>query len=133
MKLGVGRALTGVAALTVAAVVVFPGSAAASPEPPGDGWDHVFSAKGVTVYVEEYGDIVSVCDSLANGYAATVFVESGAGTLFYSAKASNGAGTCTTHRASEGGKYNLPEKLSYTVVYDGSEEASDLSVFYNDH
>ncbi|MFI7072605.1 hypothetical protein [Micromonospora sediminicola] len=133
MKLRSVRGLVGAAALTAATVVAFPGGAAASPEPPDSSWDHVFSAKGVTVYVEEYGDIISVCDSLANGYAATVFVESDGGTLFYSAKASNGAGTCTTHRASDGGKYNLPEKWYYKVVYDGSEEASELSGFYNDH
>ncbi|MFG3555286.1 hypothetical protein ACGGAQ_12980 [Micromonospora sp. NPDC047557] len=132
MKLGVGRALTGATALTVAAVVAFPGSAAASPEPPGDGWDHVFSVKGVTVYVEEYGDVISVCDTLANGHNAWVDVSYGSGWL-YTAKVNSGAGSCATHRASEGGIYDLKEGRDYLLDFAGSVDGVYLESFSNNH
>ncbi|MFI7072608.1 hypothetical protein [Micromonospora sediminicola] len=132
MKLEVVRAFAGAAALTVAVVVAWPGSAAASPEPPGDGWDHVFSAKGVTVYVEEYGDVISVCDTLANGHNAWVSV-SDASDWVYSATVNSGAGSCSTHRASEGGIYNLREGREFLLDFAGSTEGAYLEAFSNNH
>ncbi|PBC78156.1 hypothetical protein BX265_2917 [Streptomyces sp. TLI_235] len=65
-----------IAALTAATVLLAGGalatatSASAAVDPPGGSWDHtctaVDSAHGGTVYVEEHGDVVSVCDSAAD-------------------------------------------------------------------
>ncbi|WP_146073723.1 hypothetical protein [Amycolatopsis sp. CA-126428] len=42
-------------------------SASATVDPPGGSWDHTWTTtdadKGGTVYVEENGDVVSVCDT----------------------------------------------------------------------
>ena len=112
--------------------MAFPGSAAASPEPPGDSWDHVFSAKRVTVYVEQYGDVISVCDTSANGHNAWVSVSYASDSL-YSATVNSGAGSCATHRASEGGIYDLREGRDYLLDFAGSKEGAYLSSFFNDH
>ncbi|NIH82962.1 hypothetical protein [Amycolatopsis viridis] len=124
------RTLSAVVTLAAAGVLVPAGSASAMPDPPGDGWDHTFSELGVTVYAEEYGDRIAVCDTAANGASAVVNVW--AGPWKYEAVAS-GFGTCTTHRASEGGRYNLPEGVYVDLYYKGDNGYATHSGFMNDH
>lgn len=92
----------------------------------------MFSANGVTVYVEEYGDVISVCDTRANGHNAWVSV-SYASDWLYTLAVNSGAGSCATHRAGEGGIYNLKEGRDYLLDFAGSGEGTYLSTFFNDH
>ncbi|GAB3584164.1 hypothetical protein GCM10027445_59920 [Amycolatopsis endophytica] len=127
------RTLFTVATLTAAGVLATAGSAAASPEPPGDGWDHTYRDLGVTVYVEEYGDRISVCDAEANGSSAQVNVWADGGWR-YKAVVSNGNGSCVTHSASQGGAYNLPEGAYIELYYKGvSTSYATKSSYVNDH
>ncbi|MFJ8812666.1 MULTISPECIES: hypothetical protein [Amycolatopsis] len=51
-------------------------------------------------------------------------------------KVSTGSGSCVSHRASEGGKYNLPEGKEIWVQYWGTTLNSSEkpeSPFVNDH
>ncbi|WP_326955596.1 MULTISPECIES: hypothetical protein [unclassified Amycolatopsis] len=118
-------------------------SASATVDPPGGSWDHTWTTtdanKGGTVYVEENGDVVSVCDSFADGLAARARVSvqqsSGAYLERYTLVASGGLGSCATARASDGGTHDLPEHVSIGVtVYLGPDfqHASD-HYYLNDH
>ncbi|XRQ09526.1 hypothetical protein ACN3XK_01030 [Actinomadura welshii] len=127
MKLRIGRALAGTVAVTAATVMATTGTASAD-IPPGIDWDHTFTAPGVKVYVEEYGDFISVCDSKANGHAARVYVAG-----YYDMKASGGSGTCETHRARDGGKYNLRENDRIYLYYRGDDNGNHGSSYFNDH
>lgn len=81
-------------------------------------WDHVWtttdSAKGGTVCIAEYGDIVYLCDTAADGLAPRVDIStqssSGQYNTRYSLTASGGNGTCVHARASDGGSHDLPEE-----------------------
>jgi hypothetical protein len=93
-------------------------AASASVAPPGGGgWDHTWTTvdakHGGTVYVEEHGDVVSLCDTAADGYAprAEVSTQDSVGTydIKYTITGAGGYGACTTYSASNGGKYDLPE------------------------
>jgi hypothetical protein len=120
-------------------------SASASVEPPGDGWDHTWTTtdadKGGTVYVEENGDRISVCDTAADGLAprAQIAVEEssvpGAYDIRYTLTASGGLGSCATASASMGGVYNLPENWSIGVaVWLGPNYKNSSQHYYlNDH
>lgn len=118
-------------------------SASATVDPPGGSWDHTWyttdAAKGGTVYVEENGDVVSVCDSAADGLAAraSISVQDSVGTYpeRYLLVASGGVGSCATARASDGGKHDLPEHVSIGVsVYLGTNFQHSSQHFYlNDH
>ena len=120
-------------------------SASATVDPPGGSWDHTWKTtdadKGGTVYVEENGDVVSVCDSAADGLSARadIAVEEssvpGAYDTRYTLVASGGLGSCATARASDGGTHDLPEHVSIGVtVYLGPDfqHASD-HYYLNDH
>lgn len=113
-----------------AAIVATPGSAFAA-STPSDGWDHAFTATGVKVYVEEYGDVVRVCDTSANGVAAraTLWVSS---QLQYEITA-GGSGSCSTARASDGDWWNLPEGEVIDISYDGNGGAYASAQYLNDH
>jgi hypothetical protein len=121
-------------ALAATTLITTSGNASAV-EPPGIQWDHVYSATGVRIYVKEYGDIISVCDTKANGYAAFVEVRDiNAWPYNYEMKASGGKGTCKTHRASDGARYNLPEHIPVDLYFDGNSLAVNNEVsFVNDH
>ena len=85
-------------------------SASAQVDPPGGSWDHTWKTtdakQGGTVYVEENGDVVSVCDSAEDGLSARADVSvqqsSGAYHVRYQLVASGGVGSCATARASDG-------------------------------
>ncbi len=132
-------------ALAGAGVLASGSAASAATTPPGGGsWDHTWtttdSGNGGTVYVEEHGDYISLCDTHADGYTprAEIFVQGSSGqyNYRYSLKASGGYGACTTRDASDGGTYNLPEGIKIdvsiwlgpTVGTYGSEH-----IYLNDH
>ncbi|MET7495034.1 hypothetical protein [Streptomyces sp900116325] len=127
-------ALLGAAALATLGTVTAP-SAFASPAPPGGGtWDHAWSGGGATVYVEEHGDLVSVCDTSSNGHSAWVAVidEDTGGS--YKMTASGGKGTCKSHSAADGNYYNIPEGDKITLNWDGAGDNGGYAAsFINDH
>lgn len=130
------RTYAGALMLAVAAVAAVPGSASAMVVVPGGGWDHVWTAAGVSVSVEEHGDIVMLCDTSANGHAARadIYLASG-GTPRYSLIA-EGNGNCIEVAASNGGPYNLPENQNITIYYNGTgleSEGYAAAVWSNDH
>ncbi|MEO3822898.1 hypothetical protein [Actinomadura sp. B10D3] len=141
MKLRIGRVLAGTMALAAAAIMATGGTASADEPPGGIVWDHKWSATGIRVYVEEHGDIVSICDSSANGHSAKAYVSAYYGghhnpSQEYFMKAANGYGSCKTHRASEGGVYNLPEGAAWEIAinYDGDGDGNYAQRrFINDH
>ena len=120
-------------ALAAATIATTPGSASAADTPPGINWDHIYSATGVKVYVEEHGDIISVCDTVANGHSASVKVTAPVGTWTYTSTVTAGAGSCKTHQASEGGAYDMPEGHYIDLDYVGDGGSLRYSTFLNDH
>ncbi len=116
-----------------ATLMVSAGSASAYTDP-GINWDHTYEASGVRVYVEEYGDIISVCDTKSNGHAATVQVRAtDVWPYDYEMTASDGVGTCKTHQASDGATYNLSER-GIDLLFDGDGgDWSGSGYFTNDH
>jgi hypothetical protein len=120
-------------------------SASATVDPPGGSWDHTWtttdSNKGGTIYIEENGDVVSLCDTAADGLAprAEIAVEEssvpGAYDVRYRLTASGGLGSCATARASDGGDHNLPENWNIGVhIGLGPNYAHQSQHYYlNDH
>ncbi|MEU4520322.1 hypothetical protein AB0F52_16685 [Amycolatopsis sp. NPDC024027] len=118
-------------------------SASATVDPPGGSWDHTWTTtdadKGGTVYVEENGDVVSVCDTAADGLSARVDVavqeSTGGYRVVYRLTASGGLGSCATARASDGGTHDLPEHVNIGVaVYLGPNYQHTSNHYYlNDH
>jgi hypothetical protein len=127
-------ALFGAAALGALAIVTAP-SATAAEAPDGTTWDHTWTGTGVAVYVEEHGDIISVCDTSANGHSAWVTVDDITDNITgYKLTASNGKGTCATHSASQGGRYDLRENNRIALNYEGAGGNGTYAVsFVNDH
>lgn len=64
------------ALVLAAAIVVTPSSAFADVPPGGGTWDHVLTQPGVSLSIEEHGDVIQVCDTAANGSGAHVNVSS---------------------------------------------------------
>jgi hypothetical protein len=119
-------------AVAAAAVVAAPSAAFADEPPGGITWDHVYTATGVKVYVEEYGDIISVCDTSANGHSADADIYAD-GYFGYGITVSAGAGSCVTRRASDGGLHDLPEGSNIRIAYDGNGGAYSFAYYANDH
>ncbi|MFE4328007.1 MULTISPECIES: hypothetical protein [unclassified Streptomyces] len=121
-------ALLGAAALTGLTAVTAPSAGAIT-------WDHTYSGTGVKVYVKEHGDIIRVCDTSANGHSAWVAVMDITDNVdHYKLKASGGKGTCATHQASEGGRYNLAEYSRIALNFEGAGGNGSYYVsFVNDH
>ncbi|MGQ4491087.1 hypothetical protein LRE75_20930 [Streptomyces sp. 372A] len=127
-------ALLGAAAFAgLTTVTATPAGAAEAPT--GINWDHTWNGRGVRVYVEEHGDIISVCDTSANGHAAFVTVDDwDLNISHYKATVKTGKGTCVTHRASQGGKYNLHEYSNIGLTFEGEGGQGSYAVnFVNDH
>ncbi|WP_406447287.1 hypothetical protein OG782_00800 [Streptomyces sp. NBC_00876] len=124
--------LLGAAAVAALTTITAP-AAVAAPEPPGGSWDHIYSAPGVRVYVVEHGDYISVCDTAANGHGAVVQVR--ATTIWpydYQMTALAGNGTCSSHRASDGARYDLDE-VGIDLEFDGDGgEWGGSGYFLND-
>lgn len=125
--------------ITVVGGAVFtpPSPAAASTDPPAGGWDHTWtstdSGQGATVYVEEYGDIIEVCDSDEDGRSAAADVSWNSGASGFTLIA-GGIGNCSKSTAS---KHNIPEGVTVTVsVYrseSGTVENRSIHTYVNDH
>ncbi|MEU3841598.1 hypothetical protein AB0E88_16395 [Streptomyces sp. NPDC028635] len=128
-------ALAGAAALAALATITAPSASAAVAPPSGTSWDHVWSGTGVKVYVKEHGDIVSVCDTAANGHSAWVTVDDvTANRSGYKLTASGGKGTCASHSAAEGIRYDMDEYDRFGLNYEGAGGRGSYYVsFVNDH
>lgn len=128
-------ALFGAAALATLTTVTAPSAVAAVAPPSGTSWDHVYSGAGVKVYVKERGDIVSVCDTSANGHAAWVTVsDMDANLAGYKLTARGGKGSCASHLASEGYRYNMIEYDRIGLNFEGGADNGSYYVsFVNDH
>lgn len=87
------------------------------------------------MWFNEYGDVVTVCDNDADGHSVYLSVDGGVGHE-YGVHVVGGEGTCVTHKAAQGGKYNLPEKTAIhfeiwsSAGYSGSVNRAD---WVNDH
>ncbi|TCC56149.1 hypothetical protein E0H73_33885 [Kribbella pittospori] len=133
MKSYLGRVVAGSIALAAATTVLTVGHAFASEPPDGIVWDHTYRAEGVVVYVEEHGDIVSVCDTAANGHSAWVRVQDRVG-YEYRIAATHGKGTCDTAQASDGGGRNLYEGDRIGLEYEGNGDTfGTWAEWVNDH
>ncbi|GGX92412.1 hypothetical protein [Streptomyces anandii] len=134
MKLRVGRVGAGATALAAAATLMVSAGSASATTDPGTTWDHTYEASGVRVYVKEYGDVVSVCDTKANGHSAVVQVRDLDWPYNYEMTAGGGVGSCKSHRASDGAKYNLREGRGIDLYFDGDGGVlSGEGYFVNDH
>ncbi|GGT36484.1 hypothetical protein [Streptomyces purpureus] len=127
--------MLGAAALTALTTVTAPSASAAVAPPGGSSWDHTWSGDGVKVYVKEHGDVISVCDTSANGHSAWVLVmDISVDKTAYELKATGGKGTCASHTASEGGRYNLAENHRIALNFEGRGlQGSYYVSFVNDH
>lgn len=114
--------------LAAAALAMNAGSASAID------WDHTKSYDGVTVYFEEHGDIVKVCDTAKNGRSASVIVyEDSPGDVGYSMTVSTGKGDCKSHRASDGARYNPLENHYVYFQLDPHTSKYYTAKWFNDH
>ncbi|MGA8112272.1 MAG: hypothetical protein WCA46_01275 [Actinocatenispora sp.] len=118
-------------------------SAGTLPPPGGGSWDHTWtttdSAHGGTVYVEENGDMVYLCDTAGDSYAPRVKIaaRNSAGEYVerYTMTASDGNGSCTGHSAPEGGVYDLTEgsDIGVTIWLGPNYEHQSTHYYLNDH
>lgn len=117
-----------IAALAFAAAAVMTGAGSAS----AAGEVHTWKATGVKVHIEENGDVVTVCDTKANGQAARIDVSVGNSEhVRYSATAKK-KGDCATRRASQHGDYDLPEHRTIRIEYRGQGNGFSYHSFVND-
>ncbi|NIH81888.1 hypothetical protein FHX46_004418 [Amycolatopsis viridis] len=133
MKLRGTLLAAGAITATATAVLATTGAAAATTYTPPGGWDHTWSTPdhSATVYVEEHGDVIKLCDTKANGNSAQVLVfQHGWRKAWWTAK---GNGTCVMHRASEGDPYDLDEVETKLYFHGAETEADTIRSFSNDH
>ncbi|WP_189177166.1 hypothetical protein [Streptomyces lasiicapitis] len=85
--------------------------------------------------MKERGDIISVCDTAANGHSAWTTVDRlNPDVEGYKMYARGGKGSCTSHSAAEGGRYNLAEGGQYTLNFEGrGDNGGTVAGFINDH
>jgi hypothetical protein len=136
-------ALVGTVLLAGGTLVSATSASAAPARPAPEDWDYTWTTSdaaphGGTVYIEEHGDVVEVCDTAADGYTPRVMImtqaSNGQYNLRYVFAATGGNGGCVVHRATDGGVYDLPENdnidvsvyLGTSVGYKGSEH-----IYYN--
>ncbi|MCU7724027.1 hypothetical protein ODJ79_09900 [Actinoplanes sp. KI2] len=98
----------------------------------------VFGYYGTATFTE-HGDVVTICDADADGHGVKMYVslDDAYGPTQYTFHV-GGKGNCSTHRASEGGAYDLPEKRYIGFLfcmYDGPGEEGECKAykFYNDN
>ncbi|MCF2528905.1 hypothetical protein [Yinghuangia soli] len=124
--------LFGAAALAALSAIAAP-TASAAPDPVPTTWDHRYIASGVTVYVKENGDVISVCDSAANGYSAWVDVAEPYGPG-YQMTVTGGYGSCVTRSAGNGGVYDLQENVQIGLSFIGAAAGTGgYKTFINDN
>ncbi|MBO2461261.1 hypothetical protein [Actinomadura violacea] len=129
MKIRIGRLVASAVALSAAAVMATTGTASAATA----GY-HLVTASGVKVQIWEHGDVVKVTDTSANGHSAYVTVMyTYQGRDFSYNMTAKSKGSSKTHRASDGGVYNLPENARIDIEYDGNGGNFSSKHFVNDH
>ncbi|MET8448031.1 hypothetical protein [Streptomyces sp. NPDC005209] len=99
---------------------------------------------GATMYFEERGDILKVCDTESDSKHAIAYVNMGTQDLdeMYTLTDWHNDGKCSYARASDGSWYNLPENRWYSLTIcrayndTGDTQFSSCSKYYriyNDH
>jgi hypothetical protein len=85
------------------------------------------------MWFNEYGDVVTLCDNDADGQKVTLAVTTPSGSGY--GMSVGGEGNCVTHKASEGGKYNLPEDkvITFEISAIGDPESDNQAGWLNDH
>lgn len=134
------RAVIFAAIAAVSAGIAFATPASAALSPPGGGtWDHIVysygTPPGATLYIKENGDILEVCDTSADGKAATakvMYMRDGV-EYEYTMTANGGYESCTSHNGSDGALYNLPENTEIFVALWTDNYDSWVGEYYNDH
>jgi hypothetical protein len=140
MRLASPKAVVSVLALTAATLFGFAGSAAAGTPPPHV-WDHRWTTSGATLYVQEHGDVVSLCDSAANGIRPGAIVGwfTSTGWHAYDMLATGGNGSCKSISANSNPcvRCNIPEGVTVRVSFYGANSPSGPAriekTFVNDH
>ena len=130
------RKFSGVTAGVIATVagVVFANPAVASDPGGGGSWDHTWVSLdgGVTLHVQEHGDIVDLCDTRADGLSVRVEVSWDGGSYYFYNYGGNG--TCEAVSASTAAKYDLPEGKKIYIWISASNNIDNLATSYvNDH
>jgi hypothetical protein len=109
MKIRTASSLTAAFVALTAAVVAVPGQALAAADP--HYWMYTNDDNpGGKVDFWSNGDIIQLCDQQADGARAELNVydaTAGSGLLFH--MEASGNGVCVSHRASDGGRYDLAE------------------------
>ncbi|WP_167104425.1 hypothetical protein [Amycolatopsis granulosa] len=115
-------------AVTAASALTITGTAAATTDPSGGAWNHVFTSHDRTarIYVQEYNDVIKACDISANGKPVSLDVYIGKKSFDprYSVTVKGDKGKCVTHSASQGGKYNLPKGRTILLEFSGNGPGS---------
>jgi hypothetical protein len=97
-------------------------------------WDHHWHWGSDGVWVKERGDIIRLCDVKRDGNPAWVIVIPAKGD-YYQLYVNGGYGACVTHRASQGGKYNLREGVTVRIRFwnYNAGHVYGYKKFLNDH
>lgn len=140
MNFRMSRTVLGATTALVAGIALAT-PASATITPPGGAWDHIVTTRdaaphGGTVYIQEYGDVIDLCDTDADGLAPTVQINYTLDGIpyHYGMTASGGYGSCVVRSASDGGVYNLPENTEIIVtVYLGNYDYTFSGPYVNDH
>lgn len=86
------------------------------------------------MWFNEYGDVVTLCDNDADGQKVYLQVTTPSNVSY--GMSVGGEGNCVTHKASNGGKYNLPENkyITFEISASGDPAASyNHAAWLNDH
>ncbi|MDF6043801.1 hypothetical protein LRD69_17025 [Streptomyces sp. JH14] len=122
-------------------------SASATLDPPGGSWDHTWTTAdaghGGTINVEEYGDILNLCDTDADGKSPVAEIQIFSPSGYYDSDiflvATGGYSSCDVSAASQGGVHNIPEGYTvkitmYLQPYNYQTDTSKVVHSYlNDH
>ncbi|MFE0511520.1 hypothetical protein [Streptomyces sp. NPDC058964] len=116
-------------------------SASATVDPPSDGWDHTwYTTDGHgRVQVEEYGDLIDLCDMNADGKypEAVINAFDGLGEIIdsFTLDAKGGSGSCAVSSASQGGVHNIPEgtTVDVSIWLMSGKTNENVGEYINDH
>jgi hypothetical protein len=87
---------------------------------------------GASVWFQEYGDKVTLCDTAKDGAAAVLSVEYPETVAVYRMK-EGGKGNCDTYRAGDGGSHDLREGRTYTFRVCTTSGECNIARWKNDH
>lgn len=129
------RTAAAAAGIVSAAAIALASPAAAAQPAAVDGWDHIWyttdSAHGGTLFVNEHGDDVIVCDTARDGMSVRALLTWG--TEGEKLTTSGGYGNCVEARATYG--EDIPEHTTvYVSLWLGKNYAYEKDTwFVNDH